>query len=172
MIRRPPRSTLFPYTTLFRSHADPGDARRPAPARRARRRADHRDARPEGRLRGRHAVLAGQCGRDRAARRRRRPLLLRGAIPGGGLGAGGSPLSPDGPAGGRAGPRRRRAAPPGLPLLAALRGPLRRDRGRGAGRVRRAGGALWGAGPPRRGSSLRRTEWATSPPLEPTARRT
>src|SRR2546430_10048736 len=29
MIRRPPRSTLFPYTTLFRSHQsrrDPGDA--------------------------------------------------------------------------------------------------------------------------------------------------
>src|SRR5258708_9537722 len=26
MIRRPPRSTLFPYTTLFRSHPrDPGD---------------------------------------------------------------------------------------------------------------------------------------------------
>src|SRR5256885_8686608 len=24
MIRRPPRSTLFPYTTLFRSHAVPG----------------------------------------------------------------------------------------------------------------------------------------------------
>src|SRR3712207_8112029 len=24
MIRRPPRSTLFPYTTLFRSHARPG----------------------------------------------------------------------------------------------------------------------------------------------------
>src|SRR2546430_3528059 len=23
MIRRPPRSTLFPYTTLFRSHIDP-----------------------------------------------------------------------------------------------------------------------------------------------------
>src|SRR3712207_7448783 len=23
MIRRPPRSTLFPYTTLFRSHVDP-----------------------------------------------------------------------------------------------------------------------------------------------------
>src|SRR2546422_4508758 len=29
MIRRPPRSTLFPYTTLFRSH---GSARGPAPA--------------------------------------------------------------------------------------------------------------------------------------------
>src|SRR2546426_7993900 len=35
MIRRPPRSTLFPYTTLFRSHrllslgaADPGSRRR------------------------------------------------------------------------------------------------------------------------------------------------
>src|SRR2546422_4222703 len=31
MIRRPPRSTLFPYTTLFRSHAGsdvPGESRR------------------------------------------------------------------------------------------------------------------------------------------------
>src|SRR3712207_7526949 len=28
MIRRPPRSTLFPYTTLFRSHRTVGDARR------------------------------------------------------------------------------------------------------------------------------------------------
>src|SRR3712207_8127921 len=26
MIRRPPRSTLFPYTTLFRSDRRPGDA--------------------------------------------------------------------------------------------------------------------------------------------------
>src|SRR5258708_17145377 len=25
MIRRPPRSTLFPYTTLFRSEAEPGN---------------------------------------------------------------------------------------------------------------------------------------------------
>src|SRR5256885_8104007 len=32
MIRRPPRSTLFPYTTLFRS---PGCHRRPRPRRRA-----------------------------------------------------------------------------------------------------------------------------------------
>src|SRR2546422_7037128 len=30
MIRRPPRSTLFPYTTLFRSHGPRGlEARRP-----------------------------------------------------------------------------------------------------------------------------------------------
>src|SRR2546422_7728873 len=37
MIRRPPRSTLFPYTTLFRSRqarADPRDARRPEADRR------------------------------------------------------------------------------------------------------------------------------------------
>src|SRR5690349_22477939 len=27
MIRRPPRSTLFPYTTLFRSSADPPSAK-------------------------------------------------------------------------------------------------------------------------------------------------
>src|SRR3712207_8632418 len=35
MIRRPPRSTLFPYTTLFRSHARPGGqpVRAPAPGR-------------------------------------------------------------------------------------------------------------------------------------------
>src|SRR3712207_7268300 len=30
MIRRPPRSTLFPYTTLFRSHAPLEDLRRGA----------------------------------------------------------------------------------------------------------------------------------------------
>src|SRR2546430_12347439 len=32
MIRRPPRSTLFPYTTLFRSHVEPdqvGERQRP-----------------------------------------------------------------------------------------------------------------------------------------------
>src|SRR2546425_3596718 len=29
MIRRPPRSTLFPYTTLFRSPVQPGDHLRP-----------------------------------------------------------------------------------------------------------------------------------------------
>src|SRR2546422_2766185 len=29
MIRRPPRSTLFPYTTLFRSHRQAGDTGHP-----------------------------------------------------------------------------------------------------------------------------------------------
>src|SRR3989454_8415216 len=32
MIRRPPRSTLFPYTTLFRSQLLPQDAARPSDA--------------------------------------------------------------------------------------------------------------------------------------------
>src|SRR5687768_18288479 len=32
MIRRPPRSTLFPYTTLFRSSTRRRSASRPAPA--------------------------------------------------------------------------------------------------------------------------------------------
>src|SRR2546421_1998660 len=31
MIRRPPRSTLFPYTTLFRSHRPTGPPRDPRP---------------------------------------------------------------------------------------------------------------------------------------------
>src|SRR3712207_8593072 len=31
MIRRPPRSTLFPYTTLFRSHLPADDRARPGP---------------------------------------------------------------------------------------------------------------------------------------------
>src|SRR5256885_11771551 len=36
MIRRPPRSTLFPYTTLFRSLIQPGLRRSPCPVRFAR----------------------------------------------------------------------------------------------------------------------------------------
>src|SRR2546430_6154135 len=35
MIRRPPRSTLFPYTTLFRSYRVRGRPRCPLPGRRA-----------------------------------------------------------------------------------------------------------------------------------------
>src|ERR1041384_5439072 len=41
MIRRPPRSTLFPYTTLFRSHAQLGEGER-RQRRRARRLQHHR----------------------------------------------------------------------------------------------------------------------------------
>src|SRR3712207_7927845 len=44
MIRRPPRSTLFPYTTLFRSFGQPGQRRdgRVGPRRRPRPGADPR----------------------------------------------------------------------------------------------------------------------------------
>src|SRR3712207_7297519 len=56
MIRRPPRSTLFPYTTLFRSEAAvPGDVVHAAggqPAERRREQQDHHQAGPV----GRHAV--------------------------------------------------------------------------------------------------------------------
>src|SRR3712207_8824558 len=58
MIRRPPRSTLFPYTTLFRSRADPRHRRR----RPARTRSVPAGARP---LRG------GPLRRGRPRRRRR-----------------------------------------------------------------------------------------------------
>src|SRR3712207_6968285 len=65
MIRRPPRSTLFPYTTLFRSLVDRGQellpAREPAvdgPAVDAGFRRDRRDAR--GRVFGEHAGARGQ----------------------------------------------------------------------------------------------------------------
>src|SRR3712207_7296399 len=58
MIRRPPRSTLFPYTTLFRSeHAGAGAAQL----------ARHREAR-EARAADQHVPLSGQ----RSAVRRRR----------------------------------------------------------------------------------------------------
>src|SRR2546422_3044896 len=51
MIRRPPRSTLFPYTTLFRSswppqHRHPQLARPPATERNAEREGEH-DGEPE-----------------------------------------------------------------------------------------------------------------------------
>src|SRR3712207_9015067 len=53
MIRRPPRSTLFPYTTLFRSHEQREGAA------------------------GRHRRVPGHVGRGGARRRRRRHLAPR-----------------------------------------------------------------------------------------------
>src|SRR2546430_12580821 len=65
MIRRPPRSTLFPYTTLFRSHALGSGLDRPMEARGERR---------EGAARALGAPVgvgarAGQSERVRGARR-------------------------------------------------------------------------------------------------------
>src|SRR5256885_9542423 len=51
MIRRPPRSTLFPYTTLFRSRL--GFAQADEPITPIFRRAEHEIARPEVRSRAR-----------------------------------------------------------------------------------------------------------------------
>src|SRR3712207_7606015 len=65
MIRRPPRSTLFPYTTLFRSHRAGAGA-------------------PEGRRRGTPSCPG-------AARRGQRPAPrtgVRSSLPGGGEGPG------------------------------------------------------------------------------------
>src|SRR5690348_18097457 len=64
MIRRPPRSTLFPYTTLFRSVRDGCSAAR-------RRATGGRDVAPErcpGRYLDRHR-LAGDDGEDRKSTR-------------------------------------------------------------------------------------------------------
>src|SRR3989449_4677876 len=74
MIRRPPRSTLFPYTTLFRSPPG-GLAGRSAPGRRSVRRARRRPRR-------RAVPQARAPARGGDARRARRPASprLRGAL--------------------------------------------------------------------------------------------
>src|SRR3712207_7830262 len=63
MIRRPPRSTLFPYTTLFRSvrerHRRDGREDRPRPAARV----------VDGHLLARDRALAGAGARDRKSTR-------------------------------------------------------------------------------------------------------
>src|SRR5438105_8670173 len=49
MIRRPPRSTLFPYTTLFRSTANCSTSRRRWPSTKRRKKTINRRARTGGR---------------------------------------------------------------------------------------------------------------------------
>src|SRR5437588_9003732 len=60
MIRRPPRSTLFPYTTLFRARRDPGSPRRRCAPRRRARTADpgQRRDRKSTRLNSSHTVIS------------------------------------------------------------------------------------------------------------------
>src|SRR3712207_8311605 len=65
MIRRPPRSTLFPYTTLFRSRSGGGGAARDRRSRRDRRQARRRHRPPDDR-RVRPGDLRGE---DRAVER-------------------------------------------------------------------------------------------------------
>src|SRR5256885_12696230 len=70
MIRRPPRSTLFPYTTLFRSQSRVG-VRRRLPPRRAAGRGGVRDL-ARGSVRVRPAGGGGQLGWRAGCRARRR----------------------------------------------------------------------------------------------------
>src|SRR2546430_5896007 len=89
MIRRPPRSTLFPYTTLFRSVDDRvGDERQPPRvAGRGERRAEAREVTPEAaaaralvaRLAGAAAVV--RPGQVRDARNRQVPPAKRALDP-------------------------------------------------------------------------------------------
>src|SRR2546429_5235089 len=60
MIRRPPRSTLFPYTTLFRSHANGGQqkAARMAQAPPAEHHAAHDADRKSTRLNSSHGYIS------------------------------------------------------------------------------------------------------------------
>src|SRR5438094_3325510 len=58
MIRRPPRSTLFPYTTLFRSVAELVDADRDAVRSRWRGAAAHRRDRKSTRLNSSHRTIS------------------------------------------------------------------------------------------------------------------
>src|SRR2546422_11571194 len=77
MIRRPPRSTLFPYTTLFRARRTGGRRARPARVRRdrsavRRARVPRELAAPQGRCRGpyHHGEREGIDRRGGAARAR------------------------------------------------------------------------------------------------------
>src|SRR2546426_8785452 len=80
MIRRPPRSTLFPYTTLFRSHraravqSPDGRARRPAAGDGVARALDGGRRRPAGdrkstRLNSSHLVISYAVSLDRKSTR-------------------------------------------------------------------------------------------------------
>src|SRR3712207_8202894 len=60
MIRRPPRSTLFPYTTLFRSSSGPQHRREELADPREEFAADQWLAAHLGRLRARHQDLVGR----------------------------------------------------------------------------------------------------------------
>src|SRR3712207_8564183 len=74
MIRRPPRSTLFPYTTLFRSHA--GDVRTTG----ARATSDRMPRRPRSPTRGRGDMTqttTPDVEADRALKARHRAMWAR-----------------------------------------------------------------------------------------------
>src|SRR3712207_8484131 len=84
MIRRPPRSTLFPYTTLFRSHLPRGDGprqvrdhqRRPGGRRRARRGGGNRPARKPGGVGRAHQAPLGRRSEEHTSELQSRQYLV------------------------------------------------------------------------------------------------
>src|SRR2546422_9142328 len=85
MIRRPPRSTLFPYTTLFRSRRRRVRGAEPVREQRgARRRRAPRPLRRD-RCRAARRALPPHSGRDRVARRGGFVAAGAGGVDGGGM---------------------------------------------------------------------------------------
>src|SRR2546422_11695540 len=79
MIRRPPRSTLFPYTTLFRSNDTASTPRTPLPTRTPPRARESGETAPQSLVSRLHAeVRSGQL--PRAGRPRPRGILLLALI--------------------------------------------------------------------------------------------
>src|SRR3712207_9228922 len=79
MIRRPPRSTLFPYTTLFRSHDRAVPEREPGRAVHLQERGAPAEVEPLGQFG--ELVGTGQEGVGEAARARRREHPIADAEP-------------------------------------------------------------------------------------------
>src|SRR2546430_12502608 len=80
MIRRPPRSTLFPYTTLFRSHQRGGDASVTRAQRQRRRGKEQRD-RKSTRLNSSHSQISYAVFCLKKKKSTRHPPRLVAAIP-------------------------------------------------------------------------------------------
>src|SRR5439155_24791206 len=78
LIRRPPTSTLFPYTTLFRSPSSRSARRRAAPASTASRE-EHR-RRPSRGPRGSVRPVASRCSRARRSEEHTSELQSRGHL--------------------------------------------------------------------------------------------
>src|SRR2546430_9268934 len=115
MIRRPPRSTLFPYTTLFRSGRGAHDSRAPADG--ADHRSDDQDRRqdlPAGSEAGAPAVAAGRA-----------PPPMGAARKNAGLGFGGQDTPPIARRGRREALLSPGGSPPPPPPAAPPRGPQR-----------------------------------------------
>src|SRR5438309_12053016 len=131
MLRRPPRSTLFPYTTLFRSGSSrSGRTARRGPARNNRRVWRPRSRRSASRCREWPRPLRARCRSRQRGRRLAPPAPTRGR----------GRFRSRGRARSRApaGAGRRRAIPPWAAGLARRHGTGIRARRRGAGRRRRS----------------------------------